>query len=101
MNAAEARSFRPLIRNSNAFLTGLHSDLRAVHWAFANTARNFSGWLPVTIGAALPPAALAIYLVVGHPDLPSRPPAEGNVVPPPSEKHAELKRRLDALAAGG
>jgi cytochrome c-type biogenesis protein CcmH len=64
----------------------------------ATTAR-MPRWLPVTIAAVLPLAALAIYLVVGHPDLPSRPLAEGNVVPPPSQEHAELEQLVTELSA--
>jgi cytochrome c-type biogenesis protein CcmH len=64
----------------------------------AMTARS-PRWLPVTIAAALPLAALAVYLVVGHPDLPSQPLAENGIVPPPSQERAELENLVTQLSA--
>ncbi|HET6223772.1 MAG TPA: c-type cytochrome biogenesis protein CcmI [Dongiaceae bacterium] len=63
------------------------------------TAARTPRWLPVAIAAALPLAALAIYLVVGQPDLPSRPLAESGVVPPPSQEHADLEKLVAELSA--
>jgi cytochrome c-type biogenesis protein CcmH len=95
LNAEEARAARLEIERRLLAAADEGDEMAKKDATVARTPR----WLPVAIAAALPLAALAIYLVLGHPDLPSAPLAENGIVPSPSAERADLENLVAQLSA--